>query len=95
LQDKFAVVVARTFGFPQFLRLSVRVFLKVNASISAGACGMDGTDEVWVAGKEETAMAMPRLTPTHCGSLGIVAVLRFWSGFSLLKIEVLVAIAEP
>jgi len=58
LQDKFAVVVARTFGFPQFLRLSVRVFLKVNASISAGACGMDGTDEVWVAGKEETAIAL-------------------------------------
>jgi hypothetical protein len=58
LQDKFAVVVARTFGFPQFLRFSVGVFSKVNASIGVGACGMHGTDEVWVAGVEETAIAL-------------------------------------
>jgi hypothetical protein len=56
---------------------------------------MHGTDEVWVAGQEETVMAPPRLTPTHSWILGIAAVLRFWFGFSLPKIRVLVAIAEP
>jgi hypothetical protein len=33
LQDKFAVVVARAFGFPEFIRFGVRVFLKVGASV--------------------------------------------------------------
>ena len=32
---------------------------------------MDCTDEVWVAGKEEAAMAPPRMEPTHSGSLGM------------------------
>ncbi len=48
-----------------------------------------------VAGVEETAMATPRLTPTHSGSLGMVGVWGFWFGFSFPKIGVLVAIAEP
>jgi hypothetical protein len=71
LQNKFAVVVACPFGFPEFIRFGVGVFLKVGASIGIKACGMHGTDEVWVAGKEEAAMATPRLTPTHSGSLGM------------------------
>jgi hypothetical protein len=57
LQDEFAVVVARALGFPQFLRFSVGIFSKVNASVGVGACGMNGTDEVWVGGIEETAIA--------------------------------------
>jgi hypothetical protein len=44
LQDKFAVVVARALGFPEFLRFGVGVFLKVGTSVGVGACGMDGTD---------------------------------------------------
>jgi len=48
---------------------------------------MHGTDEVWVAGPEETAIAF--------GEFGHGEVLGFWSGFSLPKIRVLVAIAEP
>jgi hypothetical protein len=44
LQDKFFAIIARPFGFPQFLWFGVRVFSKVNASIGVGACGMDGTD---------------------------------------------------
>jgi len=58
LQNQFAVVVGSPFGFPQFLRFSVRVFSKVNASVCVRARGMHGTDEVWVAGVEETAMAL-------------------------------------
>jgi hypothetical protein len=58
LQNQFAVVVARAFGFPQFFRFRVGFFLKVNASIGVRACGMHGTDEVWVAGVEETAIAL-------------------------------------
>jgi hypothetical protein len=58
LQDEFAVVVARAFGFPQFIGFGIRVFLKVGASVRVGACGVDGTDEVWVAGVEETAIAL-------------------------------------
>jgi hypothetical protein len=58
LQDKFAVIVACTLGFPEFLRFNVGVFSKVNASIGVRARGMDGTDEVWVAGVEETAIAL-------------------------------------
>jgi len=58
LQDEFAVVIACPFGFPQFIGFSIRVFSKVNASIGVGASGMDGTDEVWVAGQEETAIAL-------------------------------------
>ena len=58
LQNQFAVVVARPFGFPQFIRFSVRVFSKVNASIGVRACGMHGTDEVWIAAVEETAIAL-------------------------------------
>jgi hypothetical protein len=58
LQNQFAVVVACPFGFPQFLRFSVGVFSKVNASISVRACGMHGTDDVWVAAVEETAIAL-------------------------------------
>ncbi|MEG4024335.1 hypothetical protein [Microcoleus sp. S13C4] len=42
---------------------------------------MNGTDKVWVGGVQETAMAPPRLTPTHSGSLGMGGVLGFW--FSL------------
>jgi len=48
---------------------------------------MHGTDEVWVAGVEEAAIALRDFG--HGGSVG------FWSGFSFPKIEVLVAIAEP
>jgi hypothetical protein len=44
LQDKFAVVVGRAFGFPQFIGFGVRVFSKVNASVGVRACGMHGTD---------------------------------------------------
>jgi hypothetical protein len=58
LQDKFATIVACTFGFPEFLGFSVRVFLKVGASVAGEVCGMDCTDEVWVAGLEETAIAL-------------------------------------
>jgi hypothetical protein len=58
LQNQFAVVVGRPFGFPQFLRFSIRVFLKVGASVGVGARGMHGTDEVWVAAVEETAIAL-------------------------------------
>jgi hypothetical protein len=58
LQDKFAVVVGRAFGFPQFLRFGVGVFSKVGASVAVGARGMHGTDDVWIAGKEETAIAL-------------------------------------
>jgi hypothetical protein len=58
LQNQFAVVVACPFGFPQFLRFGVGVFSKVNASISVRACGVDGTDEVWVACVEETSIAL-------------------------------------
>jgi len=57
LQDEFAVVVACPFGFPQFLRFSVRVFSKVGASIGVRACGMHGTDEVWVANVQNAAIA--------------------------------------
>ena len=55
---------------------------------------MHGTDEVWVTGVEETAMAPPRLTPTHSGILGMAGVLGFWFGFSFPKMGVLVAIAN-
>jgi len=58
LQNQFAVVVGRPFGFPQFIRFSVGVFSKVGASVGVGACGMDGTDQVWVAVVEETAIAL-------------------------------------
>ena len=61
MQDKFAVVVACTFGFPQFIRCGVGVFSKVGASVGVGARGMDGTDEVWVAGVEETADRIRRV----------------------------------
>jgi len=47
---------------------------------------VNGTDEVWVAAVEETAIAF--------GEFGH-GVLGFWSGFSFPKIEVLVALAEP
>jgi hypothetical protein len=33
LQDKFAVVVACTLGFPEFIGFGIRVFLKVGASV--------------------------------------------------------------
>ena len=69
LQDKFAVVVGRAFGFPQFLRFGIGVFSKVNASVSVGACGMHGTDEVWVTGKEEAAMAFGKFG--HGGRVGL------------------------
>jgi|JFJP01.1.fsa_nt_gi hypothetical protein len=49
---------------------------------------MNCTDEVWVAGVEETAMAPPRLTPTHSGILGMAEVWRFWFGFSLRELGV-------
>ena len=58
LQDKFVVVVACPFGFPQFLRLGVGVFSKVGASIGVGACGMHAKDEVWIVRVEETAVAL-------------------------------------
>jgi hypothetical protein len=87
LQNQFATIVACAFGFPQFIGFGVGVFSKVGASIGVGACGMHGTDEVWVAGKEETAIAF--------GEFGHGGVLGFWSGFSFPKIEVVVAIAEP
>ena len=44
---------------------------------------MHGTDEVRVAGKEETAIAF--------GEFGHGGFVGFWSGFSLPKIGVLVA----
>ena len=44
---------------------------------------MHGTDEVWVAGKEETAVAL--MDFGHGGYVG------FWSGISFPKIGVLVA----
>jgi len=50
--------LACTLGFPQFLRLGFGVFLKVGASVGVGACGMYGTDEVWVAAVEETAITL-------------------------------------
>ena len=58
LQDKFVAIVGRPFGFPQFLWFRIGVFSKVNASISVRACGMHGTDDVWVAAVEETAIAL-------------------------------------
>jgi len=58
LQNQFAVVIACPFGFPQFIGFGIRVFLKVGASVGVGACGMHGTDEVWVARVEETAIAL-------------------------------------
>jgi hypothetical protein len=70
LQDEFAVVVARAFGFPQFLRWSVGVFSEVKASIGVGACRMDGTDEVGVAGIEETAIALWEFG--HGGRVGVL-----------------------
>jgi hypothetical protein len=48
---------------------------------------MHGTDEVWVAGKEETAIAF--------GEFGHGKGVEVWFGLSLPKIRVLVAIAEP
>ena len=69
LQDKFAVVVACTLGFPEFLGFRVRVFLKVGASFRVGACGMHGTDEVWVARVEETAIALREFG--HGGRVGL------------------------
>jgi hypothetical protein len=86
LQNQFAVVIARTFGFPQFIGFGIRVFLKVGASVGVGACGVDGTDEVWVAAVEETAIALREF--------GHDGVLRFWSGFSFSQMGVLVAIAN-
>ncbi len=86
LQDKFAAIVACPFGFPQFLRFGVRVFSKVNASVGVGIRGMHGTDEVWVAAVEETAMAPPRLTPTHSGSLGMVGLWSFGLGLVYQKL---------
>jgi len=47
---------------------------------------MDCTDEVWVAGVEETAIAL--MDFGHDGSVG------FWSGFSFSQMGVLVAIAN-
>jgi hypothetical protein len=70
LQDKFVVIVARAFGFPQFLRFGVGVFSKVRAIVGVGARGMDGTDEVWVAGKEETAIAFGEFG--HGGRVGVL-----------------------
>ncbi len=58
MHDKFAVIVACTLGFPEFLRFGVGVFLKVGASLVVGAREMHGTDEVWVAGVEETAISL-------------------------------------
>jgi hypothetical protein len=58
LQDEFAVVVGRAFGFPQFIGFGVGVFSKVGSSIGVKACGMHGTDEVWVAAVEKTAHAL-------------------------------------
>jgi hypothetical protein len=45
---------------------------------------MHGTDEVWVAGERGDSVSTS-------GILGMVRVLRLWSGFSFPKIEVLVA----
>jgi len=58
LQNQFAVVVARAFGFPQFLRRGVGVCSEVKASVGVGACGMHGTNEVGVAAVQETAIAL-------------------------------------
>jgi len=58
LQNQFAVVVGCTFWFPEFIGFGIRVFLKVGTSGVVGARGMHGTDEVWVAGVEETAIAL-------------------------------------
>ena len=44
LQDKFAVVVARPFWFPQFLGCGVGVFSEVGASVGGRALWMDGAD---------------------------------------------------
>jgi len=70
LQNQFAVVVGRPFGFPQFLRFGVGVFSKVNASIGVRACGMQSTDEVWVAAVEEAAIALRDFG--HGGALGVL-----------------------
>jgi len=70
LQDKFVAIVACTFGFPQFLWFSIGVFSKVNASISVRTCGMHGTDEVWVVGVEETAIALREFG--HGGRIGVL-----------------------
>ena len=57
LQNEFAVVVAGTFWFPQFIGFEVGVSSKIGASVGGWARGMDGTDEVGVAGVELAAIA--------------------------------------
>jgi hypothetical protein len=71
LQDKFAVVVARALWFPQILGCGVGVFSKVGASIGVGACGMNGTDEVSVAGIKQTARAFREFG--HGGGVAVYA----------------------
>jgi hypothetical protein len=71
LQDKFAAIVACPFGFPQFLGFGIRVFLKLGASVRVGARRVSGTDEVWVAGVEETAIAL--MDFGHGGGVGVLA----------------------
>jgi hypothetical protein len=75
--------------FPQFLRFSIGVFSKVNASIGVRACGIHGTDEVWLVAVEETAIALMDLG--HGGALGLGLEFEF----SFSQMGVLVAIAEP
>jgi hypothetical protein len=67
LQDKFAVVVAPSFWSPQFIGFGVRIFSKVNASVRVGARRMHGTDEVWVAAVEETAIALRKFGHSDSG----------------------------
>ena len=80
------VVVACTLGFPQFLRWGVGVFSEVNASVGVRARGMHGTDVVWVADQEETAIARAGVWAWR-GGLG------FGLGLVFRRTEVLVAIA--
>jgi len=49
--------------------------LKVGASVGVRACGMNGTDEVWVAGQEETAIALRDFG--HGGGVGVLVWVEF------------------
>jgi hypothetical protein len=85
LQDKFAVVVARALWFPQILGCGVGVFSKVGARIGVGACGMNGTDEVWVAGVEQTARAFREFG--HGGGLRFMPSFRYFALILILIIQ--------
>ena len=78
LQDKFVAIVACSFGLPEFIRFSVRVFLKVGASVRVGACG-------WTA-QMRCGLRAKRRQRSHSWILGMAGLWGFGLGLVSQKL---------